>query len=91
MACGACLLHCGADAVVGDEGLGIGEVGRDAGAVTLFAAVGARGDVEVEGEELFENVIARSEAVGGEDGGIERGVGLLAVRVASTPVHLLAS
>ncbi len=56
MACGACLLHCGADAVVGDEGLGIGEVGRDAGAVTLFAAVDAPRYVEIELKELFEVV-----------------------------------
>jgi hypothetical protein len=32
------------------------------GAVTLFAAVDARGDVQVEVEELFEEVFARREA-----------------------------
>jgi len=48
LARGACLLHCRADAVVGDEGFGIGEAGRDAGGGDGFAAVDARGDVEVE-------------------------------------------
>ena len=49
----------GADAVVGDEGFGIGKVGRDAGGRDGFAAINAGDDVEVEIEELFEEVFAR--------------------------------
>jgi hypothetical protein len=49
----------GSDAVVGDEGFGIGEVGWDAGGGDWFGAVDACGDVEIEVEELLEEVRAR--------------------------------
>jgi hypothetical protein len=49
----------GADAVVGDEGFGVWEVGRDAGGGDAFAAVDAGGHFEVEVEELFEEVFLR--------------------------------
>ena len=39
--------------------LGLGKSGGMPGAVTLFAAFDARGDSEVEVEELFEEVLAR--------------------------------
>ena len=41
-----------ADAVVGDEGFGVGEVGRDAGGGDGFALVDAICHFEVEVEEL---------------------------------------
>jgi hypothetical protein len=50
-----------ADAVVGDEGLGVGEVVRDAGGGDGFAAVNAGGDFEVEVEELLEEVFLGGE------------------------------
>jgi hypothetical protein len=49
-------LHGGANAVVGDEGLEIGEIGRNAGGGDRFAAVDTRGDFEVQVEELLEEV-----------------------------------
>jgi len=64
------------DAVGGDEGLGIWEVGRDAGGGDGFALFDAGGHGEVEFEELREEVLLGGEAVGGEDGGIECGVGV---------------
>lgn len=57
-----------ADAVVGDEGFWIGEIGRDAGGGDGIVEVDARGDFEVEVEELLEEVAIGGEAVGGEDG-----------------------
>jgi hypothetical protein len=51
-----CLLLWWADAVGGDEGIGVGEVGRDAGGGDGFAAVNVGGDFEVEVEELLEEV-----------------------------------
>jgi hypothetical protein len=57
-----------ADEIVGDEGFWVGEIGRDAGGGDGFAAVDARGDFEVEVEELPEEVFLGGEAVGGEDG-----------------------
>jgi hypothetical protein len=57
------------DAVVADEGFGVGEVGRDAGGGDGFAAVDAGGHFEVEVEEFPEEVFLGGEAVGGEDGG----------------------
>jgi len=53
------LLLCGADAVVGDEGFGVREVGRDAGGGDGFVAIDARGDFKVEVEELLKEVFAR--------------------------------
>jgi len=64
----------GADAVGGDEGFGVGEVGRDAGGGDALRCVDARGHFEVEVEELLEEVAFGGKAVGGEDGGIEGGV-----------------
>jgi hypothetical protein len=57
-----------ADAVVGNEGLRIGEVGRDAGGGGALRLVDARGDFEVEVEKLLEEVVLSGKALGGEDG-----------------------
>lgn len=54
--------------------LGVGDIGRDAGGGDGVVVVDVRGDFEVEVEELLEEVFFRSEAVGGEDGGVEGGV-----------------
>jgi hypothetical protein len=71
-----CLLHCRTDAVVGDKGLRIRKVGRDAGGGDGFVAIDARGDVEVEVKELLEEVFLDGEAIGNENGGVEGGVGI---------------
>jgi hypothetical protein len=47
-----------ADAVVGDERLLVGIVGRDAGGYDGFASIDACDDFEVEVEELLEEVLA---------------------------------
>jgi hypothetical protein len=67
----------GADAVVGDEGFGVRKVGRDAGSGDWFAAIDARGDFEVEVEELLQQVFLGGEAVGCEYGVVECGVRVL--------------
>ena len=64
------------DAVGGEEGLGVGEVGRDAGGGDGFALVDAGSDGEVQVEELLEEVLLGGEAVGGQHGGVEFGVGV---------------
>ena len=51
-------------------------VTRDAGGGDGFAPFDAGGDFLVEGEELGEEVGLRREGEGGEDGGIEGGVGV---------------
>ena len=51
-------------------------VGRDAGGGDWFVAGDAVGDGVVEVEELGQEVGLGGEAVGGEDGGVERGVGV---------------
>jgi hypothetical protein len=55
--------------------LGVGEVGREAGGGDGFVAVDAGGYFEVQVEELLQEIIVGGEAVGGEDRGIEGGVG----------------
>jgi hypothetical protein len=64
------------DAVVRDErgGVAVGE--RDAGGGDGVAGFFAAGDAEVEVEELGEEVGFGQEVVGGEDGGVEGGVGV---------------
>ncbi len=41
-----------------------------------FALLNLRGDLLIEGEELDEQILFRTEAVGGEYSGVERGVGV---------------
>jgi len=66
----------GADAVGRDEGGGIGVGGGDAGRGDGEVLGFAGGHGEVEFEELGEEVFLGVEAVGGEDGGVEGGVGV---------------
>jgi hypothetical protein len=66
----------GADAVVGDERFGVGEIGWDAGGGDGVVAVDALRHFEVEVKELLEEVAFGGETVGGEDGGVEGGVGV---------------
>ena len=42
-----------------------------------FTLFNLGGDLLVQGEELGEQILLGAEAVGGEDGGVERGVGVL--------------
>ena len=51
-------------------------VGRDAGGSDWFVAGDAIGDGVVEVEDLGQEVGLGREAVGGKDGGVERGVGV---------------
>lgn len=67
----------GLNAVVGDEVGGVAVGGGDAWGGNLLAGVDRPSDGEVEVEELLEEVFLRAEATGIEDGGVERGVGVL--------------
>ena len=64
------------NAVARNEAFTISIIRRNAGGGDGFAPFDAGGDFLVEGEELGEEVGFGGEAVGGEDGGIERGVGV---------------
>ena len=55
----------GPDAIVGDKGFRVGEIGRDARGGDGFVLLDALGDIEVEVEELLEEVFFGGEAVGG--------------------------
>ena len=66
-----------ADAVVSDQGLGVGAVsGGDAGGGDEGGGFFGGGDGVVEVEELLEEVLFVGESVGGEGGGVEGGVGV---------------
>ena len=68
-------LHCGGrmqSSVV--RALRLGNSGGMPGAVTGSPRIDAGGDVLVEIEEMLEDVAFGGEAVGGENGGAERGV-----------------
>src|ERR1035438_9543952 len=64
------------DAVVGNEGFGLGEIGRDAGRGDRFTFLDALGDGKIQFEKLGQQVFFGGEAVGGEDGGVQGGVGV---------------
>ena len=69
------------DAILCHQFLHVGILLRHAGGDNLFASFNLRGDFLVEGEELGEQIFLGAEAVGGEDGGVERGVGARLVKV----------
>src|ERR1039458_8493857 len=64
------------DAVLGDESLELSEARRDTWRGDRFAFRNSLGDFEVQGEELGEQILLGAEAVGGEDGGVQGGVGV---------------
>jgi hypothetical protein len=64
------------DAVVRHQSLGLGKTGRDAGPGDGFALLDALGGFQIQGEELGEQILLGAETVGGEDGGVQGGVGV---------------
>ena len=68
-------LKWGTNTVVRDQRLGLGEIGRDAGRGDGFAVFDSLGDFQVQGKELGEQILPGAEAVSGEDGGVQGGVG----------------
>src|ERR1035438_10254894 len=64
------------DAVLGDESLDLSEARRDARRSDRFAFLNSLGDFQIQGEELGEQILLGAEAVGGEDGGVQGGVGV---------------
>jgi hypothetical protein len=64
------------DAVLGDESLELSEGRRDAGRGDRFAFLNSLGDFKIQGEESGEQIILGAEAGGGEDGGVQGGVGV---------------
>jgi len=67
----------GLDAILRHQFLRVGIILGHAGRNNCFSFFNLRGDVLVEGEELGEQIFLRVEPSGGEDGGVERGVGVL--------------
>ncbi len=63
-------------AIVGKQRFRPAVGGRDAGGGDGLVVAQALGDLGVEGEQLFEQGFFGAETVGGEDGFVERGVGV---------------
>jgi hypothetical protein len=66
-----------ADAIVADQGLGVWGRGGDAGRGDGFDLFEPLSDGQVQFEKLGQQVLFGGEAIGGEDGGIQGGVGVL--------------
>ena len=66
----------GSNAIVREEGFGFGETGRDAGRGDGFAFFDLGGDFQIQGEELSKQILLGAETAGGEDGGVQDGVGV---------------
>ena len=66
-----------ADAIVGDQSLGVWKRGGNAGRGYSFSIFEALGDGQVQFEKLGQQVLFGGEAVVREDGGIQGGVGVL--------------
>ena len=65
------------DTILRHQFLRIGIILGDAGGNYSFAFFNLGGDGEVQGKELGEQILFGAEAVGGEAGGVQRGVGVL--------------
>ena len=65
-----------AQAIPGKQCFRPAVAGGDAGGGDGLVVAQVVGDFAVEGEQLFEQIGFGAEAVGGEDGGVERGVGV---------------
>ncbi len=62
------------DAVVGDERRRIWKVGRNARGRDGVATFDAGGDFKVQVKQLLKEIFLGGKAIGGQDGGVERGV-----------------
>ena len=65
-----------AQTIIGKQNFRLAVAGGDAGGGDGVLPAQSFGDFAVEREQLFEQVFLGAETVGGEDGGVERGVGV---------------